>query len=474
MATHTARSAEELGWPTWRLALVIVFGAFTSGLDASLTAIGLDAIGADLGSELGLTQWVASSYLLALAVSLPVAGWLGRRIGVGRLWLTALTVFVAASGLCAAAPDIGSLLVLRVLQGLAGGLLIPAGQTVLGQAVGSHRLGRVMATLGIAVSLAPALGPVVGGLVLDSASWRWLFAINVPIGVLGIALGWRYVPHGRPGPAPRLDRLGLLLVSTGLPLLVLGLTTGSERRTLLAVDALGPLLLGAAALVWFVVHARRRREPLVDLGLFRDPVFAAATATGAFGGMLLFGTALLFPLYFQLAGGDDVVTTGLRLLGLGLGTAVALPFVGRGVDRLGGGVVATAGAAACVVATVPFAVLPPGTDPVLVQALLAFLGAAMAFAVVPSGIAAYKTVAPPQLGDATTIVNIVQRVGGALGSALFAVIVAGGLADGPHEAFRPAFWAVVAAAVLTLAAAVRLLTAQRAGSRRGRPVTPSR
>ena len=466
MTTDLTRTSEKLGWPTWRLALVIVFGAFTSSLDASLTAIGLDTIGADLGSELGLTQWVASSYLLALAVSLPVSGWLGRRIGVGRLWLAALTMFVVASGLCAAAPDVGSLIVLRVLQGLAGGLLVPAGQTVLGQAVGSHRLGRVMATLGIAVSLAPALGPVVGGLVLDNASWRWLFAINVPIGVLGIALGLRYVPHGRPGPAPRLDRLGLLLVSAGLPMLVLGLTEWSERRTLLTGGALGPLLIGTAALAWFLVHARRRRDPLLDLALFRNPVFAAATATGAVGGMLMFGTALLFPLYFQLSQGDDVVTTGLRLLALGLGTAVALPFAGRSVDRFGGGPVATAGSAACLVATLPFAVLPTASDPVLVQVQLAILGAATAFAVVPSGIAAYKTVTAAQLGDATTIVNIVQRVGGALGSALFAVIVAGGLARGSADAFRPAFWAVVAAAVATLAAAVWLMTAQRAESRR--------
>lgn len=209
-------AAGRLGWPVWRLALVIVFGAFASGLDTSIVTIGLPAIGRDLRAALPETQWVATAYLLALAVSLPLAGWLGRRVGVGRLWLGALAAFTAASVLCAAAPTLAALVALRAAQGLAGGLLIPAGQTVLGQAVGAHRLGRVMATLGVAVSVAPALGPVVGGLLLDpntwhwlgdsgpahwlaggAGAWRWLFAVNLPVGAAGLVLRLRYVPRGR-------------------------------------------------------------------------------------------------------------------------------------------------------------------------------------------------------------------------------------------------------------------------------------
>ncbi|WP_163549006.1 MFS transporter [Candidatus Frankia nodulisporulans] len=220
----TGAADDRIGWPVWRLAGVIVFGAFASGLDASLANIGLKSISSDLGSTLATTQWVTSGYLLALAVSLPLSGWLGRRYGPGRVWLASLVAFTVASGLCAAAPTVSGLIALRVLQGLAGGLLIPAGQTVLGRAVGSARLGRVMATLGIVVAVAPALGPVIGGLILHGGSWRWLFAINLPIGAAGLALGLRYLPRGERGRAPHLDWPGLLLISTGLPALVYALT----------------------------------------------------------------------------------------------------------------------------------------------------------------------------------------------------------------------------------------------------------
>jgi EmrB/QacA subfamily drug resistance transporter len=192
--TATAAVPDKIPRHIWRLAGVIVFGAFASMLDASVVNVGLDTIRADLGSTLEAVQWVSTAYLLALAVSLPLCGWLGKKIGVGRLWLWSLAAFTVASGVCALAPNVGALIGLRVLQGLAAGLLVPAGQTIIGQAVGPHRLGRVMSVLGIAVNLAPTVGPTVGGLLLHYLSWEWLFLVNLPIGAIGLALGLRLVP----------------------------------------------------------------------------------------------------------------------------------------------------------------------------------------------------------------------------------------------------------------------------------------
>ncbi len=166
----------------WRLAYVIVFGAFMAGLDTSLMTVGLATIAHDLHGSLTSAQWVSSGYLVALAAVLPVCGWLGRRIGAGRLWLIALAAFTVLSGLCALAPSLPALIVARVLQGAAGGLLVPAGQTVLGRAAGPGRMGRVMNTAGIAVVLAPAIGPTIGGLLIENLSWHWLFLVNVPVG----------------------------------------------------------------------------------------------------------------------------------------------------------------------------------------------------------------------------------------------------------------------------------------------------
>ncbi|NUR57195.1 MAG: DHA2 family efflux MFS transporter permease subunit [Catenulispora sp.] len=451
-APAAAATGDRIPWPVWRLALVIVFGAFASGLDASLTGVGLDTIGQDLHAGLAEVQWVATAYLVALAVSLPLCGWLGRRLGPGRLWLAALLAFTVASGLCAAAPNAGWLIALRVVQGLAAGLLVPAGQTIIGQAVGSTRLGRVMSTLGIAVALAPALGPVLGGLILHALSWQWLFLANLPVGAIGLLLGLRYVPRGdREGGAP-LDWWGFVWIGGGLPFLVYAFTAWSTAGTLLTPPVLVPLGLGVVGLTVFVLRTLRRQNPLMDLGLYRRPVYAAASAAAVFSGALMFGATLVFPLYFEILHHDGVTGSGLRMLALGIGTAVTLPLTGRLTDRYGGGIVATCGSVAAFATTTVFLLVgpDPDTDPLLIESLLAVLGAAVAATAVPPGIAAYQTVRPEQLPDATTQVNIVQRIGGALGGSLYTITIANGLPGGAEHAFRGVFWLLTGSALLAL------------------------
>jgi len=452
---------ERIPWPIWRISLVIVFGAFVSMLDTSLVNVGLDSIRADLGATLEQVQWVAGAYLIALAVSLPLCGWLGRKVGVGRLWLSAFAAFTVASGLCALAGDIGWLVVLRVLQGISAGLLVPAGQTILGQAVGPRRLGRVMSILGIAVSSGPAIGPTVGGLLLNSLSWQWLFLINLPVGVIGIALGLRYVPRGEPGAVSRLDWPGLVLISAGLPLFVYGVTMIGEKVTLASVSVLVPLVAGLAGLLAFGVRAWRRADPLVNLHLFRDRVYAAGSVSTIFTGAAMFGAMLLFPLYFQLLRGADVVTTGLSLFSLGIGTTLVMPVSGWLTDRYGGGIVALWGNIATVVTTVPFALLGADASAVTVQILLFLRGIALALSAVPAGTAAYAAVRREDLPDATTTVNILQRVGGAIGGALIAVILAQALPRGVESAFQLTFWWLTGASVIAVGSAAWLWLAQR-------------
>jgi EmrB/QacA subfamily drug resistance transporter len=450
------------------LALVIVFGAFATQLDTSIVNVGLDTIGRDLDAPLATIQWVATAYLLALAVALPACGWLGRRFGVGRVWLACLAAFTVASGLCALAPTAEWLIVLRILQGLAAGLLVPAGQALLGQAVGPERLGRVMAKLGIAVSLAPALGPVVGGLIVDGLSWRWMFLINLPIGVVGLLLARGVVPTAAGSRAAQLDRGGLGLVSVGLPLLVYAVTRAGERASLTATD-LVPLAVGAGCLIAYGLHARRHPHPLLDLRLYRKRAYAAASAAAAFGGATLFGAAIVFPLYFQLLRGQDALATGLSLVALGAGTAAIMPLAGWLTDRYGGGVVATTGAAMSVATTLPFALLTADAANLVLQALLLLRGAAIGLTVMPVVAAAYAAVASDQLPDATTQVNIVQRLGGAIGGAIFAVVLARTLPDGAEHAFATAFWWLTGASLLALVTAAWLWHEQHISTERRNP-----
>lgn len=458
--TTTADRTAEIGKETWRLAWVIAFGAFTAGLDTSLVNVALRTIQTEFGTTLDVAQWVSSGYLLALAVSLPVCGWLGNRVGTGRLWLGALTAFTVISGLCAAAPTIGLLIALRVLQGLSAGLLVPAGQTILGRAVGPHRLGRVMARLGIAVTLAPALGPVVGGLLLDGLGWRWLFLLNVPVGAVVLLLGRRRVPRGTPSSATPLDWLGFGYVGVGLPLVVYGLTDWDAGAGASAANV-WPLAVGAVALALFTRRSLRQRKPLLDLRLHARPAFAAACGAMVFGGVLMFGCTLLFPLYFQLARGEGVVATGLLTFAFGAGTAVTLPLAGRLTDSRGGGPVAVLGGLITVIVTGELALVGPDQPAVVVQLVLLALGVGTALVVSPLMVSAFRAVDQDQLPDATAQVNIVNRVGGALGAAVFAVVVDRGLSGGTTAAFQLAFRWQWGATLLALAGAGLLWLATR-------------
>ena len=445
----------------WLLAAVIVFGAFMSGLDATIVNVGLDTVARDLGADIEAVQWVSSAHLIALGVSLPAAGWLGRRVGVGRMWLAALAAFTLTSAACAAAGNVETLIALRVAQGMAAGLLIPAGQTILGQAAGPGKLGRVMATLGPAVGLAPALGPLIGGLILDRASWPWLFLINVPIGLVGLALGLRLIPRGAREPGARLDSVGLLLVTVGVPALVYGLTAWGERRSIVAPGVFLPIAAGGVLLALFVRHTRRHPNPILDLRLFRLPMFAAASVTTFANGAAMFGAFLLLPLYFMIGRGEEPLETGILLMGLSVGTAVTMPFVGVLTDRVGSGVISVAGGLATIAATVPFVFLPLAADGPTIQVLLFARGMALALAIMPPTVAAYEAVTQRQLPDATSQINVLQRVGGAIGGSLLAVIVAGALGSGTASAFQLSFAALTGFSVLSLSASIWLLRTER-------------
>ncbi len=444
----------------WRMAWVIVLGAFMTMLDTTVLAVGAETLSRELGAGIASVQWVFTAYLVSLAVALPLCGWLSRRFGAGRVWLVSLAGFTVASVLCALAGNIGWLIGLRVLQGLAAGLLLPAGQTVLGQAVGPARLGRVMGTLGIVMSVGPTFGPLLGGVLLRGLSWEWLFLINIPVGVIAMVLGLRLVPRGEIGAATRPDWIGFAMVGAGIPALLYALTVWGEGEKSVA-GVLVPLVSGVVLLAAFIVRTWGRENPVMDLTLFRSRVYTAAAALSFFAAPALFGALFLLPLYFQVLGGSGVVETGLLLMGLGLGTAIALPLSGRLTDRYGAGVVAAWGSVATLAVTVPFALGGFSPDSVVVQILLVARGLAVAFLLLPTTTAGYAAVTKEQLPDAAAQINIVSRVGGAAGTALFAVILANLLPSGADTAFRATFWWLTGSAAVAVVLGVVLWRTSR-------------
>jgi EmrB/QacA subfamily drug resistance transporter len=469
--TRRRISPEPIPARVWGIAAVTGAGAFMAMLDSTVANLALETLRGDFASTLPAVQWVTTGYLIALAVSLPAAGWLGIRHGPGRIWAASLAAFVGASTICAVAPSVPALLGGRVLQGLAAGLMVPTGQAVIAAAAGPAQLGRLFGVLGLAVALGPALGPAAGGLLLEVASWRWLFIINVPIGIAALIAARGLVTTGTSRAARAPDPLGFGLLALGLPLLLYGATKASaDALTALPVVAVA---VGIALVAAFIASALRRGSALVDLRLLRRPAFAAATAATGLTGANMFAGLLLVPLYLQLAAGFDTGATGLMLLAMGLGSAVALPVAGSITDRFGAAPVTLAGAALLLVTTLPF--LLAGHLPAWVLTLvLVTRGVGLAWAQMPPTTAAYASVSRAQIADATTLVNIVQRVGGALGATGVVIVLdrAGGSAN--SGAYAWAFGCLALIAALTLVCAHILARGDAAGRGPGQPTFTSR
>ncbi|MEZ0472943.1 DHA2 family efflux MFS transporter permease subunit [Luteimonas salinilitoris] len=437
----------------WKIAAVTGAGAFMAMLDATLANLALESIRADTDSTLPVVQWVATGYLIAMAVSLPASGWLGGRYGYGRVWAAALAAFILASALCALAPGPLSLIGARLLQGLAAGLMIPAGQAVIGSTAGRDQLGRLFGVLGLVIGLGPAVGPAFGGLLLEMASWRWLFWINVPIGIAALVAARGLVPAGATSIDRQLDRRGLALLGIGLPVLLFG-ATEIGASGVMALPLL-TIIVGTVLAATFVFTALGARHPLVNLRLLQRGTFASATAITGLTGANMFAGLLLLPLYFQLVENRDITEAGWLLLAMGLGSAVALYIGGRITDRYGAGPVTLIGAGLLILTTIPFLIPGPLSLSSLVTILVA-RGAGLAFAQMPATTAAYASVTPDQIGDAVTLVNIVQRVGGAVGAAGVVVVLAQTGGSSAPVAYLWAFSALAALSVLTLVFAASL------------------
>src|ERR671929_1843139 len=283
-------------------------------------------------------QWVSTGYMLALATVIPLTGWMSERFGAKRVWMVSVALFGIGSALCGMAWSAESLIVFRVLQGFGGGMIMPVGMSLMAQTAGPHRVGRVMSVVGVPMLLGPIFGPVIGGVIVENISWRWIFYVNVPIAVLALGLAARLLhPDQGRADAGRLDWRGLLLLSPGIAGVVFRLSQTEAQGRFGHPLVYGPVIAGVALVAAFVVHARRAPRPLIDVGLFRHGAFSAAAATTFLIGGALFGAMIILPLYFQIDRGETALSAGLLMAPQGLGAALAMPAAGRLTDRIGGG-----------------------------------------------------------------------------------------------------------------------------------------
>jgi EmrB/QacA subfamily drug resistance transporter len=421
--TGQAPAASGLTREILALAVVVVLGSVMTILDATIVNVALPTLGQDLHTSIATIQWVPTIYLLAFASVIPLTGWVSGRFGAKPVWLASLGLFMAGSLLAGLSPSIGALIGARVVQGLGGGMIMPLGQSMLAQAAGPKRMGRVMSIVAVPMLLAPVFGPLIGGALIGAASWRWIFFVNLPVGLLAIALAVRLLPAGGRRAAQRLDVPGAVLLSGGLALFLYGLAETGQHAQVATPSALGPMAGGAVAVALFAWRALRVPNPLIDLRLFRQRGFAAGTAVNLVLGVALFGVALLLPLYFELLRGRTPVQTGLLLAPQGLGAAVTISLAGYLTDKVGARRVVPVGVLLAVAGTAWYTQIGVHTPYWALLVALFLIGAGLGATITPAMAAAYQGLPATAMGQATAAISVVQRVAGALGSALLAVIL---------------------------------------------------
>jgi EmrB/QacA subfamily drug resistance transporter len=414
---------EGLDRETLIVAGVVMLGAVMSILDTTVVNVAIDHLAVAFHSSLTTIQWVITGYTLALATVIPVSGWAADRFGTKRIYMSSLVLFTIGSVLSGLSWSAGSLIFFRILQGFGGGMIMPAVMTILTRKAGPHRMGRVMGVLGVPMLIAPILGPILGGWLVDDASWRWIFFINLPIGIVAFILALIVLEPDQPQPAHRLDWLGMLLLSPGLAVFIFGLAESSTYG-FGSIRSWGPTLAGVVLIAAWFVHTWRSPNPLIDLRTFAHSRAGAAAGTFLLFAISVFGTMLLVPLYYQAVRGASALQAGLLLAPGGFGAMLMMPVSGRLTDRYGPTWLPAAGLPFVAIGLIPFAFVGAHTSYVLLSCGNFVQGLGMGLAMMPNMTAAMQAVPAAAIARTSTAMNIIRQAGASIGTAVLSVILA--------------------------------------------------
>ncbi|MEV8507085.1 DHA2 family efflux MFS transporter permease subunit [Actinoplanes sp. NPDC051475] len=431
MTSQPVAAPGKLDAAVLKIAGVIVLGAIMSILDVTVVSVALPTFQTEFKATYAEVAWTMTGYTLALATVIPLTGWAADRFGTKRLYMTALLLFTLGSGLCATADSISELISYRVLQGLGGGMLMPLGMTIMTRAAGPERIGRLMAVLGIPMLLGPIGGPILGGWLIDIASWKWVFLINLPIGAIALCYAAWALPKDAPEPSESFDFLGMLMLSPGLALFLYGVSSLPEAGTMADNKVWVPMLAGGLLVIGFILYSFKPAHPLLDLRLLRNRNLSVASVTMAVFMVAFMGAGLLFPSYFLQVRGESTLHAGLLMAPQGIGAMVTMPIAGMLADRIPVG--RTVPFALVLIAAGFFAFTQVGTDTsyVLLCGALFVMGLGMGGTMMPIMTSALKTLTHHEVARGSTLLNILQQIAGSVGSAVMSVILTSELNESP-------------------------------------------
>ncbi len=463
--------------PKVSVSVVFVAAMFMNIMDVTIVNVALPSIGRQFGVSEAALESVAVGYLVSLAVFIPASGWLGDRFGSKRILLLAIALFTGASVLCGLAGSLSELVLFRVLQGVGGGMLIPVGMAMLFRTFPPEERVRASSILTVPTAVAPALGPVIGGLLVTDLSWRWVFFVNLPIGVAAFTFGLVFLDkHLQPRPG-RFDLRGFLLSGIGFALVMFGVSEGPDKGWTSAT-ILGSIGAGAVLLAWMVVVELRDSEPLLKLRLYGNRLFRSTSVVLMIAMAAFLGVLFAVPLFFQIGLGLSALQSGLStfpeaigvMIGAQIGTRLLYP-------RIGPSRLVSMGLVGVAIATGLMSLVGFGTDLWWMRLLLFTMGLSMAQAIVSLQAASFATISSADTGDASSLFNSQRQLGSALGVALLTTVLAavgtahvvGGRTVPNLAAYHAAFLVASGVALLGSVGALRIHNADAAATmvRRG-------
>ncbi|MBI3743619.1 MAG: multidrug efflux MFS transporter [Chloroflexi bacterium] len=468
----------------WRVGIVFVFGNFMQLLDVTIVNVALPTFGKVFEADATQIEWVVTGYLLSLAVFIPVSGWAGDRFGMKRVFMLALALFTVGSLLCGLAWNIESLSVFRVLQGAGGGIMTPVGITMLFRAFPPEERARASSLLLIPSVLAPACGPLVGGALVQYLSWRWIFFVNLPFGVLGLLAAAKFLREERQPNPGRLDVPGLVLGGSGLAMAVYALSQagshGFGNRRVAILGLVGLLLLGM-----FAIAELRARQPMIDLRLLGNRLFRSANLVvmPISGG--LNGTLFLFPIFLQSARGLDAFQSGLTTFPQAVGVVIGAPIVGHIYGRVGPRRLIFAGVTGLALLSAALVAVSLTASLWWVRLILFCMGLSGSMTMTPAQTAAFATIKREDQGRATAIFAAGRQVGGSIGVAIVATVLMNrlmhygaalgdpGTADSAMKAVHVAFIAGAGVFALALLALIGIRDSEAMAFERASTAVPA-
>lgn len=444
----------------WVVAVIFVLGLFMEIMDTTIVNVAIPTLAQDFKVQGAGIEWVVLGYLLSIAVWIPSSGWIGDKFGTKRTFLFALFTFTLASILCGQAHSIGELIAFRLLQGVGGGMLTPVGTAMLYRAFPQEERARASTVLIIPTVIAPALGPIIGGLLIDSLSWRWIFYVNVPIGIAGFIFGALYLQESKEPTAGSFDFAGFLLAASGLASLLYALSQGPDKGWL-SGEVVSTGLGGIVLLVLMVKVELSVQQPMLALRLYKDRMFRGSNMVNTFSYASFAAFLFLLPQFLQTLLGYSALKSGLTTFPQAIGVIMMSQVVGRLYHTVGPRRLATFGLIMVSLSNIPFIFLTLDVGQWTIRGLMLLRGVSMAFSFVPLQAATYAQVAKPDTGRASAIFSTQRQASAAIGVALLSTIFISrrnsfSVVDGGNKlATLSAFhWAFAASIILSLAGAI--------------------